>query len=112
MAEQNPDLYERLLAASREAQAAGHYGAAYHALAAALHLAQDAGDEQRLADVEALATDSLAFIDRCAPEYEHSTRSAAERGHPGIFMQLAQQAHARRQMAEHSTRLRAATEAD
>ena len=105
MTDQPPDLFDRLIAIQREAMATRQYGAAYHALAAALHLAQNADDERRLTDVAALAADALAFIDRHAPDYEHSTRSAATRGHVGIFGQLAQQARTRRQMAEHNNRV-------
>jgi hypothetical protein len=41
------DLYARLVAISEEALTGAHYETAYHALAAALHYAQDGGDAAR-----------------------------------------------------------------
>jgi hypothetical protein len=91
-------LFERLMVLNAEAFAAGHYNTAYHLLAGALH----EGDEnaQRFRRVQQVAEAQLAAIDATQPEYEHSTASAASRGHTSIFALLAQQAHAKHLMAQ------------
>lgn len=43
------------MAISQEALVSAHYETAYHALTAALHYAENIGDEQRLAKVEQVA---------------------------------------------------------
>jgi hypothetical protein len=83
------------MALNREAFDAGHYHTAYHALAAALYEAQEQQAAQDLAMVQRVAEEQLAWIDRTAPAYEHSTPSADARGHTSIFAMLARQAHAR-----------------
>jgi hypothetical protein len=86
-------LFERLMTLNHEAFDAGHYNTAYHLLAAALHEADD--DVQRCATVQRCAEEQLAWIDAAHPAYEHSTKSAAARGHTSIFAMLARQAHVR-----------------
>jgi hypothetical protein len=88
-------MFERLMMLNREAFDAGHYNTAYHALAAALHEAQEHQVAEDLCRVQQVAEEQLAWIDRAAPGYEHSTASADTRGHTSIFMLLAHQAHAR-----------------
>jgi hypothetical protein len=89
-------VFDRLLTLNHEAFAAGRYNAAYHALAAALHVAHALQDTEGLARVERLVGEQLVWIDDMAPEYEHSTPSAATRGHHSIFTLLAHQAQAMR----------------
>lgn len=94
-------LFERLMALNHEAFAAAHYNTAYHTLAAALHEAQYEQDAAYLAAVQRVATEQLAGIDQMAPAYEHSTASAAARGHTSIFALLASQAHVRLLLVQH-----------
>jgi hypothetical protein len=88
------DLYTRLLMVNADAHAAGLYNASYHALAAAMHCARALPDDEPLEHVGAIAREQLAAIDSLAPDYEHSTRSSASRGHDNIFALLARQTHA------------------
>ncbi|MGI4789895.1 MAG: hypothetical protein ACRYFS_13710 [Janthinobacterium lividum] len=85
--------YETLLQVCGEAFADGSYDTAYHALAAAMHCAQDLGDRERLEAVEALADEQMERIDLVAPNYHHSTQSAAGRGNQSLLSTLARQAH-------------------
>ena len=85
-------LFAHCLALNHEAFAAGYYHTAYHALAAALYVAQARQDAAGLATVERLASEQLVVIDATAPEYEHSTRSAEASGLPSIFLMLAREA--------------------
>jgi hypothetical protein len=86
------DLYTRLMSISQEAHTARLFSAAYHALAAALHCARTLPQDGPLEEVAAAAEHQLSVIDNVAPDYEHSTRSAAARGHDNIFTLLARQA--------------------
>jgi len=54
---------------------------------------RDFSQVEWLSQVEALANEQLAWIDRNDPDYHHSTRSAEKGGNPGIFKQLARQCH-------------------
>jgi hypothetical protein len=91
-------LYHQLMAGNLEAFAAEQYDVAYHALMAALHCAQPLKDVHALEEVERIAAEQLTEIDARHPEYQHSTRSAATRGHESIFATLRRQAGARRHM--------------
>jgi hypothetical protein len=91
-------LFERLVPLAQEAFDARHYSTAYHLLAAALHEAAD--EPQHCATVQRLAEEQLAEIDAAHPAYEHSSRSAATRGHVSIFALLARQAYTKLVMAQ------------
>jgi hypothetical protein len=97
-------MFERLMTLNREAFEVGHYSTAYHALTAALHEVQEQQAAQNLCRVQQVAEEQLAGIDRAAPTYEHSTRSAASRRHTSIFAMLARQAHARFLMLQEENR--------
>ena len=90
-----PDIFERLMTLQDETFAAAHYNTAYHVLAAALHCADDEHNLTNLSQVCALAAQQLKWIDQHAPAYEHSTRSAATRGHASIYNMLTKQAEAK-----------------
>nr|CAA9268931.1 hypothetical protein AVDCRST_MAG63-2835 [uncultured Armatimonadetes bacterium] len=92
------DLYERLMHINREAFDGAHYDTAYHALAAALHFAQDQRDEGRLSAVARIASEQITWIDRHTPAYHHSTTSAVARGNDSIYAMLSRQAHTRAQI--------------
>ncbi len=87
-----------------ETFASAHYNTAYHLLAAALHCAEDEHDPEHLLHVSALAAQQLHWIDLHAPAYEHSTQSAATRGHSSIYAMLETQAHARVVILKHQQR--------
>ena len=91
------NMFTRLIVLNHSAFAAGRYNTAYHTLAAALHEAHYGQDADGLAIVQHLAEDQLTWIDYAAPEYEHSTQSAAERGQSSLFVLLVYQAHAQLQ---------------
>ena len=70
---EHPDalsLFGPFLALHREALAAGYYRIAYHALAAALHLAHARQDAEGLSRVERMASEQGAVMDTTAPTYE------------------------------------------
>jgi hypothetical protein len=68
------DTYEHLMAISREAVARGHYEVAYHALAAAMHVAEVLHDSTRLREVEGEAQEQMMWIDDRDPEHRLSTK--------------------------------------
>jgi hypothetical protein len=87
------DCYDRLLDISREAVADGHHEVAYHALAAALHAAQDGGDRQRLLHVQATAMEYLTALDAASPGHRLSSTGRASRPNgPNLYAMLARQA--------------------
>ena len=90
-------LYDRLMQTNREAFDGGFYSVAYHSLAAALQCARAMPDDQKLERIAEVATEQLVWIDQHAPDYEHSTPSAAQRGHKSIYFLLAGQARMTRQ---------------
>jgi hypothetical protein len=57
-------------------EAGGHYGVAYHALMAALHCAEDAGDAARLAEVAGLLRQVKGVVDAIRPPHNLSTDAA------------------------------------
>lgn len=97
-----PSLYERLLAISREAHECGQHEAAYHALTAAMHAADDDGNVGALAVVRREAESQIMAIDRDAPQHRLSTSSAARHQHPGVYAMLGRQA--RMHMGMHEAR--------
>ena len=86
------NLYERLVSINAEAFAARSYEAAYHALAAALYCARDAGDEDQVSDAGRRAGEQIAWIDANDPAHALSTASARGRGNENIFTSLGRQA--------------------
>ena len=94
-------IAERLLAVAREAHAVGGPEAAYHALAAGMHAADDTGDVRMLADIGREAEAQIAWIDAHAPEHRLSTLSASRRDHPGVYAMLLRQVTAHLQMRGH-----------
>src|SRR5262245_45269059 len=85
------DVYEQLIAASETAFASGHYEAAYHALMAALHWANDQADLQRLQTVAQLANEQHNWLDTHLPTHRLSTQSSVLRGHQSVYDTLKQQ---------------------
>ena len=89
------DVYSRLIQINQETFDGAQYDIAYHALSGALHCAASLKDVNYLVEVERLADKELAWIDAHNPEYEHSTRSSAGRGHRSIYRTLTTMANAK-----------------
>ena len=87
-------LWDVLIDASREAHARGQHAVAYHALAAAMHAADDQNDREQLGEIEREAQRQLDWIDEHAHHDRLSTRSASTRKHPGVYTLLARTASA------------------
>lgn len=68
--------YPQLLNLGRRLSAGAHYGAAYHALVAALHCAGDARDAAQLAEVAGLLRDAKGVVDAIRPPHRLSTQAA------------------------------------
>jgi hypothetical protein len=68
--------YAHFLDLSRRVATGGHYAVAYHALMAALHCAEDAGDAARLAEVAGLLRQAKGVVDAIHPPHKLSTRAA------------------------------------
>jgi hypothetical protein len=77
--------YDRCLAQSEAAFAAGHVEVCYHLLMAALHCAEDAGDVGRLAEVARLCRERVQSIDEHDPAHRWSSGSSVRRGTPNLF---------------------------
>ncbi len=88
------DLFQTLLHSNETAFASGRYEAAYHALMAALHVAQDSEDAEGLLVIVGRAKEQQASIDALAHDHRFSTASAASRGHKSLYEMAAQQARA------------------
>ena len=86
------NMYERLVSISTEAFAARSYETSYHALAAALHCAHDAGNEDLISDAGRRAQEQNAWIDTNDSAHTISTASARARGHESLFSSLGKQA--------------------
>jgi hypothetical protein len=102
--EQAGDWFERLIAINDEAFAAGRYEVAYHALMAALHAAQDAGDPAHLRSVERIAEKQQDRIDADAPRHRLATDEARGHGVIGIFRMAARQASGRAALVKQDRR--------
>ena len=87
MAETKEDIviYDQLLSSSQKALARGYYQTAYHALAAALHVAVEMKDSQRLEEVAREADHQLDHVNTHAPDDVMSS-SAAEARVAGVDM--------------------------
>lgn len=89
-------MFRTLLNANLAAMSGEQYEVAYHALAAALHVASDAGDSAQLAEVAEIAVTQLGWINRNAPGHRLATGSAASRGNKSPFASLAVQSRSTR----------------
>ncbi len=93
------ELFDLLLDASRKAVASAHYEAAYHALTAALHCAQDMKDAKRLDEVAKEARQQLQRVNAEARNNTMSTFAAAQRpSGVDLYDTLARTASTRAQM--------------
>lgn len=99
-------MYEQLIAISQEALMSAYYETAYHALTAALHYAENIGDEQRLAEVEQVAKAQRDWIDSRAPQHRMSTQWATQHQHKGFYHSLIQQVATQILIVQHKNRKR------
>jgi hypothetical protein len=96
-------LTSRLFALSREAHESGRHEAAYHALTACMHAADDDHDDAALGAVAREAREQLAWIDVNVPEQRLSTASARARHHAGVYETLVRQTEAHLAMLRHAS---------
>jgi hypothetical protein len=99
------DLFNLLLCASQSALTSGHYETAYHALAAAMHYAQDKRDCDRLDEVVREAEKQLLHVDITSSGNVMSSFAAARRpSGVNLYKNLARNAAARAQMVKSTKR--------
>ena len=91
-------FYPALLGINRRAFARAEYEVAYHALAAALHVACDDANPARISDVRRIALRQGTWIDTHRPEHRLSSTSAQARGRKSMFSMLERQAEAAAQI--------------
>ena len=77
-------LFDELMSLHARAAAEGEYEVAYHCLMAALHLADQQGDERALDEVDAAVKEVGATIESLAPEHQLSRSNAEKRGQPPL----------------------------
>ncbi|MEJ6485558.1 hypothetical protein N0Y54_30375 [Nostoc punctiforme UO1] len=86
------DIYSQLMTISQKSIENAHYETAYHALCAALHYAQDIGDEHCLKAVSEAAKAQSDWIDAHAPEHRLSSQSTILRQGVSLYDTLCRQA--------------------
>jgi hypothetical protein len=96
--------FDRAMSVNREGFAAGHYEAAYHALMAALHFAEDLEDEGRLLRVAQVAGEQGRLLDSLPTPHRLSSRMAKARGHEGLFPMAMKQASVQARLAHMKNR--------
>src|SRR3954452_17901844 len=87
-------LYDHLLDLHGQAFAAERIETAYHLLAAAMHVAEELDDLDRLHRIDRLSHERQAEVDSSQPEQRTSSVSAASRGMVARFTTLALTARA------------------
>ncbi len=87
------DLYTQFMDHNIRASAGRHFEVAYHALAAAMHCAEDIRDAGLLAEVQRRAEEQRQWIDTKAPAHKLSSPSAKTRGNESVFTSLVKQIH-------------------
>ena len=85
-------LFARLIALSHEAARNGQYEAAYHALAAAMHTAEDL---TQLTEVAAVCAEQAAAVEAVDPPHSLSQSRAKARGTEPIYGSLGNAIRAR-----------------
>jgi hypothetical protein len=89
-------LYDHLMDLHGQAFDAERFEAAYHVLAAALHVAEELDDVERLSAIERLAANRQGRLDSTEPRHVMSSGSASVRGNTARFTALALTAKAAR----------------
>jgi hypothetical protein len=82
-------LYHHLMDLHDRAFGEARFEAAYHVLAAALHVAEELGSVEWLSNIRRLATDRQEEIDRTFPDHGISSASSLSRGNVARFTTLA-----------------------
>src|SRR3954462_9879560 len=86
--ESGEGLFRRLMELHEQLFSEQRFEAAYHVLAAALHIAEELGLE-RLSSIERLSTARQAEVDRTMPGHSISSASSNRRGNTPLFATLA-----------------------
>src|SRR5687767_8453300 len=84
--------FDQAMALNGRGFAAGHYEAAFHALMAAFHIAQDSRDENLLRKVAAVADQQGRQIDVLSPPHRMSSLASGFRGRKSVYENAARQA--------------------
>jgi hypothetical protein len=87
-------LYDHLMELHGQLFATERFAAAYHQLAAALHVAEELDDPERLSTIQGLAARRQDHIDGTQAAHVMSSASAKVRGHTSRFTSLARTAKA------------------
>jgi hypothetical protein len=82
-------FYESLVDIARRGFDKGQIEVGFHALSAAAHAAEDEERTDRLADVEQMAREELAWLNANRPDHRFASPASTLRGHQSIFDQLA-----------------------
>lgn len=94
MTKTKEEIYNSLLADCHASWLAGMEAVAYHALAGALHCAEELNDESRVKQIRIEANRFRTSLDRNQPNHRLATASAAYRGQVSVFATLGTQADA------------------
>jgi hypothetical protein len=94
------EMYEHLLAISREAFREGSFEVAFHALCAAMHRAKDKKNVPYLRELLQEAEQHMQLIDTGYPNHPLPSSSAASRKHESIYRSLQRQISANIRMYE------------
>ena len=78
-------MLQEILELNRRAAARGDFEVAYHLLMAALHAADDAGDEQSLQGIRELARQQGEAVEAVQPSHHLSRKLAQARGQTAVF---------------------------
>src|ERR1700694_1316874 len=87
-------LYQHLMDLHGQAFGEARFEAAYHVLAAALHVAEELGSVEWLSNIRRMATERQEEIDRTLPDHLISSLSSLGRGNGARFTTLALTARA------------------
>jgi hypothetical protein len=88
------DLYEQYINLAEMSFADEHFEAAYHALVAAMHTADDDGDANRIEVVKQMAREQITWLNIHRPNHLTGSTSAMHRGNRSIYGSLQLQADA------------------
>ncbi len=104
----NQALMRRLLGASVAAADSGEFEVAYHALMAALHAAEQVGRETKsispFTEIERVAKQQAAMVEKVKPTHQLSKSAAKNRGHNSVYETLLIHAKSARLRIEADTR--------
>ncbi len=91
MVSKDDDMYSQLMVVSQNAFKGAYYETSYHALCAAMHLANSTRNGQRLIIVAQVAKSQIDWIDAHAPQHRMSNQSALKRNGSSFYKMLLKQ---------------------